>query len=193
MVELGIITPAAFALPPLIFLTSMMFSRMMNSFFLVAVLSCLLVGCQRDQQWGHSAKPLEFIIPPNFEGLVLIAGQGQPMVFDDLVILVADLSEFNKVRDVGSTRFVRGEEILVERPHSILFLPGANLSPFAAWGVSFSKINSDSPAGHAATELGCGHDFAIFFVGNGESAKQFFENSSAGEFLLRHSVDKSKR
>ncbi len=159
----------------------------MSRKFLFTITLCFFMGCQRNDNWRESAGPMEFEIPPSFEGAVLIVGQGRRQVFDNLLIMVDDLDQIGMLRNVRSNRFMRGENILIENPVASLYLPNTDLSEFTVWGKRYTELLPSSPAGLAANELGCGYEFAVYFVGNGVDAKHFFDNSAAvAELILKY-------
>lgn len=144
----------------------------------------LFSGCQESSKWEQSAEPMEFRIPPNFAGPVLVTGQGKDLVFDQLVIIACDLDKLGEVRQLDRNRFLAGKKTLVEKPFASLFLENTNLDEYGAWGKRYVELLPDSPAGQVAKKLDCGFDFAIYFVGYGEDAKHFFEDSLAVPNLL---------
>jgi len=128
---------------------------------------------------------MEFFIPPDFKGILLVFSKGRPMVFDDLCILVDDIEEMGKVRAIELNRFIRGSDVLIERPVATLYLPEAELEEFAIWGKRYAEVLPESQAGVVLSDFGFGKDFVMFFVGKGEDAKHFFNDSSkVSDFII---------
>jgi hypothetical protein len=152
-------------------MTNRKFTHQLSTLVFFALLFNL--GCV-----GSKHSKISFYIPPNYSGAVLIAAEGNSVRSENLLILIGDIQAVSAANNLGSIRFFRGDEILHEMPLANLYLDNLSLDVFGLWGKRYVEFGLDSRCRRDIKELGCGTEFAVFYVGNGGDAKKFFSDSA---------------
>ena len=137
-------------------------------------------GCERPTR----ATAISLKIPNKYEGPILVSNTGSVLHLKELLILPWDHSEIRQPQINRAIEFTQGDIVYLERPHSNLFADGKLADEFGVWGKRYVKL-AEVPTAlkERLSELKCGNEFFLFFIGRSNKAKEFFEGDS--EALLK--------